>query len=69
MPITIAVQHRLQVLPRVGILEFCNRLWCPGAHDASAAAPTLRPQINHPICGLDHLKVVLDNDDRAPCIN
>ena len=35
----------------------------------AAAFATFRAKVNDPICCLDHLQIVLNHQDRAPCID
>src|SRR4029077_8694820 len=41
----------------------------PCTHDVSATSSALRTQIDYPVGGLYHLKIVLDHHNRSPYIN
>src|SRR5690606_24162449 len=41
----------------------------PGRHHEAAAPPALRPEVEHVVRGLDHVEVVLDQDDRVALIH
>ena len=58
-----------QIFSRVGIGKFGDRLGRSRAHYIAAPAAALGAEINHPIGGLDDFKIVLDDDNRSPCIN
>ena len=45
------------------LLIHSNMLGCPRYHDLATAFTTLRSHIHNPICGFDHIQVVLDHHD------
>src|SRR5450755_2554697 len=58
-----------QIFSGVGTFQLRDRLWRAGPHNLPAAIPALRPQVDHPIRSLDDLQIVLDDNDRSPCLN
>src|SRR5262245_49430619 len=52
-----------QELPSVALRYVGDLLGRPLRHDPAAPRPTLRSEIHHPVSCLDHVHVVLDDDD------
>src|SRR5262245_7354842 len=61
-------QDRPEVLTRVGTLDLGELLWRPGGDDGSAVLPALRPEVDDVVGGLDNVEVVLDDEQRVPCL-
>src|SRR6266496_2689570 len=59
----ILVQKARQELPGVGFWNFGDSFRRPLSDHVSPALPAFRPQINHPVRGLDDLKIVLDENN------
>src|SRR5579885_1520406 len=66
---SIAVQDTRQKLSGVGSGDFRDCFRRSGGDDLAAAISAFGAKINDPVGRLDDLKVVFDDDDRAPCIN
>src|SRR5579863_2885784 len=62
-------QHPRQKLASIRILQSGNVLRRPFTHNVSAALAAFRPQINYPIGGLDHFQIMLNDQNRSPCLN
>ena len=52
--------------PCVAIGLFCNLFGWPLGHDVPAQLSALRSQIDDPVRALDHVQMVLDDDDGVP---
>ena len=65
----IAVEHTRQIFSCIRTCDLGDRFRRPGPDDLAAAAAAFRSEIDDPIRGLDDFEIVLDDDDRAPCIN
>src|SRR5579864_1482492 len=68
-PILLAAQNASQIFSRVRASQLCDGLRRSHADHFAAAIAALRPQIDDPIRSLDDFEIVLDHDDRSPCIN
>src|SRR6202790_3573594 len=73
LPVTMAyavpVQNPLQVLPSVGAFYFRDRFGRADSHEISTAIAAFRTALDDPVGGLDHFKIVLDDDDRPSRID
>src|SRR5271157_1476937 len=67
--IAIPLQHSRQVLACVRSRKLGNRFRRPCSYDIPAARPALRPQVDHPVGGLDHFEIMLDHQNRSSGIN
>src|SRR5262245_17658377 len=56
-------------LPSVALGYVRYLLWSAFRHDSATAGPTLRSEIHHPVGCLDHVHVVLDDDDRVALVD
>src|SRR5687767_14130961 len=61
----LALEHPRQVLPRRRAFGGRDLLRRAGDEDFAAALAALRTQVDDPVCRLDHVEVVLDDDDRV----
>src|SRR5229473_3705963 len=65
LPVTIAcavpVQNPLQVLPSVGAFYLRDRFGRADSHQVPAAIAAFRTEVNDPVRGLDHFKIMLDD--------
>src|ERR1700746_831528 len=66
---TIAVENTRQIFSGIGTCQLRDCLGRPRPHDLAPAASAFWPEIDHPISGLNYFQIVLDNNNRAPCIN
>src|SRR5579864_28255 len=57
-----------ECLPRIRLLVPCDLLGRPLGDDSSAVFATFRAEVDDPIGISDHIKIVLDDDDRVPKI-
>ncbi len=57
-----------QILPGVGLRFSDNCFRWAGGDDTPAIIPPLGAQVDHPVGGLDHIHVVLDDDHGVPLI-
>jgi hypothetical protein len=64
----IAVQNTRQIFPSVRAGHLGNRFRRSGADHLPSPRPTFGTKVNYPVCRLDHFQVVLNHDDRAPCL-
>ena len=46
----------------------CHLLGCPYCHDSPAFVPPLGPKVDDPIGALDHIEVVLDDQQCVPLV-
>ena len=60
------LQRLAQKPASVAGLDLRDGLWRALGHDESATPPALRADVDHPICRLDDVQVVLDQHDRVP---
>src|SRR5262245_44914051 len=56
-------------LPSVALGYVRYLLWSAFGHDSATTGPTLRSEIHHPVGCLDHVHVVLDDDDRVALVD
>src|SRR5258708_27232253 len=69
MACAVPVQDPLQVLPSVGAFYLRDRFGRADSHEVPAAITAFRTEIDDPVRGLDHFKIMLDDDDRTPRID
>ena len=50
-------------------LHLRHLLWRPLGDQLATTITTIWPEVNHPVGGLDHIKVVLDHDDAISAVN
>src|SRR5579885_1764252 len=62
-------QHRLEKLPRVTPLRLHNVLRRAGRDDLAAAVAAFGAEVDDPVGGLDHLQIVLDDDDGVAALD
>src|SRR5579884_4016348 len=62
---SISVEYVGQKFARVGLGISADRFRCTRSHDVAAALATFRPEVNHPIGGLDDLEIMFDHQNRA----
>ena len=56
----------MQKMARVTLRTFGDELRRTFRNDLSAAAAAFRAEIDHPIRRLDHVEIMLDDDQRVP---
>src|ERR1700674_5205746 len=73
LPVTMAyavsVQDPLQILSSVRVFQLRDRFGRSEADKVPTAITAFRTEVNDPVRSLDHFKIVLDDDDRTPCID
>jgi len=52
----------------IGMSHPCDLLGRALRNNFAAPVTAFRPQVNHPVRGLDHIQVVLDNHNRVAMI-
>src|SRR5467141_2064931 len=63
------LQHLAQEFPRMRALGLRDLLGRPFRHHATTQLPALGAQVDHPIGGLHHIEIVLDDDDRVALVH
>lgn len=58
-----------QVLTRKGFGILRHLFWWPHRHHPAPSVATLRPEINDPVGGFNHIQIMLDHQDRITLIN
>src|SRR5438270_11852391 len=58
------VQQRLQILSRMALWNLRDLFGCSGADDFPAGFAAFRPHVDDPIGALNHLEVMLYDDER-----
>ena len=61
-------QHLLYINPRVRVFIRGNLLWRPLCNHRSAAVAALRANVNNIIRSLNHVKVMLNHDNRVSAL-
>jgi hypothetical protein len=67
--VPVPIQHLLEVLTSVRVLQFGYRFRRARAYDSPAAISAFGAKVNHPVGCLDYFEVVLDDNDGSPCID
>src|SRR6185437_13113902 len=62
-PTRMALEHRLQIRTRIAAGRVPHLLGRAFGDDVTPAGAAFRPQIDHPVGGLDDIEIVLDDDD------
>src|SRR5512138_2990790 len=62
-------QDLLERLTRIRLFYLRNLLRCAGRDYLPARVAAFRTQIDQVICGLDHVEVVFDDDQRVACLD
>ena len=67
--VTRALQHARQPLAGVGVEIRGNLFRRAFGDDVAAAFAAFGTEIDHPVGALDHVEIVLDDDQRAAAVN
>src|SRR5437016_6395492 len=65
----VSVQDVLQILSSVGVSQLRNRLRRAEADEVPTSIASFGTEVDHPVSGLDHFEIVLDDDDRSSRID
>src|SRR5207245_1293965 len=66
---SIPIQHARQKFSGIRIRQLSDRFRRTGPYNITASLTAFRTQIDHPICRLDYFEIMLDHQNRAPCLN
>src|SRR5260370_464183 len=69
MACAVPVQDPLQILSSVRVFQLRDRFGRSEADEVPTAIAALRAEIDDPVRGLDHIEIVLDDDDRPSRID
>src|SRR5204863_10146655 len=66
---SLPLQQRRQELPGVAVARLCHHFGRPLDDHHATSIASLGPQVDDPVGGLDHVEVVLDDDDRVSLVD